>query len=129
MVGKLEKNEQGWLINHDGRYIDVDTSDYKYLNDMWIGDTVEFTVINVTDGTNEWDITDKDVAKIIFESNFFQNELHNNFVVSSDYGTPKSNLDLVYKDLIKDKDQDYCQWLKLILMDLTNKNYKISKKI
>jgi len=129
MEGKLEKTEQGWVINQDGYYIEVDNSDYKYLNDMWIGDVVEFTVITIADGTSEWDVTDKDVAKITFESNFFQNELHSNFVVSSDYRNQKSNLDIVYKDLIKDKDQDYCQWLKLILIDLTNKNYKISKKI
>jgi hypothetical protein len=129
MEGKLEKTEQGWIINHDGHYIEVDTSDYKYLNDMWIGDTVEFTVTTIADGTSEWDVMDKDVAKITFEANFFQNELHNNFVVSSDYRNQKSNLDMVYKDLIEDKDAEYRYWLKLILRDLTDKNYKISKKL
>lgn len=128
MEGRLEKNEQGWVINHDGHYIEVDVTDYKYLNDMWIGDTVEFTVITIADGANEWDVMDKDVAKITFESNLFQNESHYNFVVSADYRNHKSNLNTIYKELTQDKDSEYCNWLRVILRDLTDNGYNIIKK-
>jgi hypothetical protein len=127
MEGKLEKTEQGWIINHDGHYIDVDTRDYKYLNDMWIGDTVEFTVINITDGTNEFDITDKDVAKITFESNFFQNELRNNFVVTSEYRNKNTDYNRIINELSEGMTPEFKKWLGLVIIKLRNKNYKIVK--
>ena len=98
MVGRLEKTEQEWLINYNGILTSVDERDYKYLNDMWDGDLVEFTIINVTDGTNEFNVRDKDIAKITFEANLFQNELHNNFVVSGDYRNERVD----YSQLIND---------------------------
>jgi hypothetical protein len=128
MVGILEKNEQAWLINHDGRYIDVDTSDYKYLNDMWIGDAVEFTVITIADGTSEWDIMDKDVAKITFEANLFQNELHNNFIVSADYRNERNDYDVIFKDLSEDLTEPYKSNLQYFMILLKEKGYKIVKK-
>lgn len=128
MEGKLEKTTEGWLINHDGILTSVDKSDYKYLNDMWDGDLVEFTIINVTDGTNEFDVRDNDVAKITFESNFFQSELHNNFVVSGDYRN-NNNIDYnhIVKDLSEDLDAEFKKWIKLVIIRLRNKNYKIVK--
>jgi hypothetical protein len=128
MIGILEKNEQAWLINHDGRYIDVDTSDYKYLNDMWIGDAVEFTVITIADGTSEWDIMDKDVAKITFEANLFQNELHNNFIVSADYRNERNDYDVIFKDLSEDLTEPYKSNLQYFMILLKEKGYKIVKK-
>ena len=127
MEGKLEKTKQGWIINHDGHYIDVDTRDYKYLNDMWIGDTVEFTVITIADGTSEWDVMDKDVAKITFEANFFQNELHNNFVVSSDCRNKNIDYNYIINELSEDMNPEFKNWLKLIIIKLKDKNYKIVK--
>jgi hypothetical protein len=127
MVGKLEKTEQGWLINHDGILTSIDENDYKYLNDMWDGDLVEFTIINVTDGTNEFDVRDNDVAKITFESNLFQNELHNNFVVSGDYRNERVDYTQLINDLSEGKDAEFKKYLQLIIIKLKDKGYKIVK--
>jgi hypothetical protein len=129
MVGKLEKTEQSWLINHNGMLINVDESDYKYLNDMWIGDIVEFTVINTTNGTNEFNVTDKDVAKITFESNLFQDAQHNNFVVSGDYRNERLNYNKIIEDISEDKSDDFKTTARLIINELRNKDYKIIKNI
>ena len=127
MVGKLIKAEQGWLINHDGILIDVDTNDYKYLNDFWDGDRVEFTITTIAVGTSEFDVMDKDVAKITFEANLFQNELHNNFVVSHDYRNQRVNYDTIIDDLSEGMGSEFEEWLKVIIVRLKNKNYKIVK--
>jgi hypothetical protein len=129
MVGKLEITEQGWLINHNGMLINVDESDYKYLNDMWVGDIVEFTVINTTDGTNEFNVTDKDVAKITFESNLFQDVQHNNFVVSGDYRNERVNYNQIIEEISEGKSNDFKTYVKLIISELRNKDYKIVKNI
>lgn len=129
MVGKLEKTEQGWLINHNSMLINVDESDYKYLNDMWIGDIVEFTVINTTEGTNEFNVTDKDVAKITFESNLFQDVQHNNFVVSGDYRNERINYNKIIEDISEDKSDDFKTTARLIISELRNNGYKIIKNI
>ena len=129
MVGRLEKTEQEWLINHDGILTSVDESDYKYLNDMWDGDLVEFTIINVTDGTNEFNVRDKDIAKITFEANLFQNELHNNFVVSGDYRNERVDYTELINDLSEDKDEEFKKFLQLIIIKLKDKGYKIVKNI
>ena len=129
MVGKLEKTEQGWLINYDDMLTSVDESDYKYLNDMWDGELVEFTIINVTYGTNEFDVRDNDVAKITFESNLFQNELHNNFVVSGDYRNERVDYTQLINDLSEGKDAEFKKYLQLIIIKLKDKGYKIVKNI
>ena len=129
MVGRLEKTEQEWLINYNGILTSVDESDYKYLNDMWDGDLVEFTIINVTDGTNEFNVRDKDIAKITFEANLFQNELHNNFVVSSDYRNERVDYTELINDLSEDKDEEFKKYLQLIIIKLKDKGYKIVKNI
>lgn len=127
MVGKLEKTEQGWLINHNGILTSVDENDYKYLNDMWDGDLVEFTIITIADGVDEWDVRDKDVAKITFESNLFQNELHNNFVVSGDYRNERVDYSQLINDLSEGKDAEFKKYLQLIIIKLKDKGYKIVK--
>lgn len=127
MVGKLQKTEQGWLIHYNDMLISVDENDYKYLNDMWDGDLVEFTIINVTDGTNEFDVRDNDVAKITFESNLFQNELHNNFVVSGDYRNERVDYSQLINDLSEGKDAEFKKYLQLIIIKLKDKGYKIVK--
>lgn len=127
MVGKLEKTEQGWLINHAGILTSVDENDYKYLNDMWDGDLVEFTIITIADGVDEWDVRDKDVAKITFESNLFQNELHNNFVVSGDYRNERVDYSQLINDLSEGKDAEFKKYLQLIIIKLKDKGYKIVK--
>ena len=127
MVGRLEKTEQEWLINYNGILTSVDESDYKYLNDMWDGDLVEFTIINVTDGTNEFNVRDKDIAKITFEANLFQNELHNNFVVSGDYRNERVDYTQLINDLSEGKDVEFKKYLQLIITKLKNKGYKIVK--
>lgn len=127
MVGKLQKTEQGWLIHYNDMLISVDENDYKYLNDMWDGDLVEFTIINVTDGTNEFDVRDNDVAKITFESNLFQNELHNNFVVSGDYRNERVDYTELINDLSEGKDAEFKKYLQLIIIKLKDKGYKIVK--
>lgn len=127
MIGKLEKTEQAWLINHNGMLINVDESDYKYLNDMWIGDIVEFTVITIADFTSELDVMDKDVAKITFEANLFQNELHNNFVVSGDYRNEKNNYNHIIDDISENMSDDFKQNVRLVINELRNKGYKIVK--
>ena len=127
MVGRLEKTEQEWLINYNGILTSVDESDYKYLNDMWDGDLVEFTIINVTDGTNEFNVRDKDIAKITFEANLFQNELHNNFVVSGDYRNERVDYTELINDLSEDKDEEFKKFLQLIIIKLKDKGYKIVK--
>jgi len=129
MVGKLEKTEQGWLINYDDMLTSVDESDYKYLNDMWDGELVEFTIINVTYGTNEFDVRDNDVAKITFESNLFQNELHNNFVVSGDYRNERVDYTQIVNDLSEGVDAEFKKYLQLIIIKLKDKGYKIVKNI
>ena len=129
MVGRLEKTEQEWLINYNGILTSVDESDYKYLNDMWDGDLVEFTIINVTDGTNEFNVRDKDIAKITFEANLFQNELHNNFVVSGDYRNERVDYTELINDLSEDKDEEFKKFLQLIIIKLKDKGYKIVKNI
>ena len=129
MVGKLEKTEQGWLINHAGILTSVDENDYKYLNDMWDGDLVEFTIITIADGVDEWDVRDKDVAKITFESNLFQNELHNNFVVSGDYRNERVDYSQLINDLSEGKDAEFKKYLQLIIIKLKDKGYKIVKNI
>ena len=129
MVGKLEKTEQGWLINHNGMLINVDESDYKYLNDMWVDDIVEFTIINTTEGSNEFDVTNKDVAKITFESNLFQDAQHNNFVVSGDYRNERVNYNQIIEDISEGKSNDFKTYVKLIISELRNKDYKIVKNI
>jgi hypothetical protein len=127
MVGRLEKTEQEWLINHDGILTSVDESDYKYLNDMWDGDLVEFTIITIADGVDEWSVMDKDVAKITFESNLFQNELHNNFIVSSDYINEGVDHTQLINDLSEGKDAEFKKYLQLIIIKLKDKGYKIVK--
>ena len=127
MVGRLEKTEQEWLINYNGILTSVDESDYKYLNDMWDGDLVEFTIINVTDGTNEFNVRDKDIAKITFESNLFQNELHNNFVVSGDYRNERVDYSQLINDLSEGKDAEFKKYLQLIIIKIKDKGYKIVK--
>ena len=127
MVGKLQKTEQGWLIHHNDMLISIDENDYKYLNDMWDGDLVEFTIINVTDGTNEFDVRDNDVAKITFESNLFQNELHNNFVVSGDYRNERVDYSQLINDLSEGKDAEFKNYLQLIIIKIKDKGYKIVK--
>ena len=127
MVGRLEKTEQKWLINHDGILTSVDESDYKYLNDMWDGDLVEFTIITIADGVDEWSVMDKDVAKITFESNLFQNELHNNFIVSSDYINEGVDHTQLINDLSEGKDAEFKKYLQLIIIKLKDKGYKIVK--
>ena len=127
MVGKLQKTEQGWLIHHNDMLISVDENDYKYLNDMWDGDLVEFTIITIADGVDEWDVMDKDVAKITFESNLFQNELHNNFVVSGDYRNERVDYTQLINDLSEGKDVEFKKYLQLIITKLKNKGYKIVK--
>lgn len=127
MVGRLEKTEQEWLINYNGILTSVDERDYKYLNDMWDGDLVEFTIINVTDGTNEFNVRDKDIAKITFEANLFQNELHNNFVVSGDYRNERVDYTELINDLSEDKNEEFKMYLQLIIIKLKDKGYKIVK--
>ena len=127
MVGKLEKTEQGWLINYGDTLTSVDERDYKYLNDMWDGDLVEFTIITIADGVDEWDVRDKDVAKITFESNLFQNELHNNFVVSGDYRNERVDYTKLINDLSEGKDAEFKKYLQLIIIKLKDKGYKIVK--
>jgi len=127
MVGRLEKTEQEWLINYNGILTSVDESDYKYLNDMWDGDLVEFTIINVTDGTNEFNVRDKDIAKITFEANLFQNELHNNFVVSGDYRNERVDYSQLINDLSEGKDAEFKKYLQLIIIKIKDKGYKIVK--
>lgn len=127
MVGKLEKTEQGWLINYDGVLTSVDENDYKYLNDMWDGDLVEFTIITIADGLDEWDVRDKDVAKITFEANLFQNELHNNFVVSGDYRNERVDYTELINDVSEGKDAEFKKYLQLIIIKLKDKGYKIVK--
>ena len=127
MVGKLQKTEQGWLIHHNDMLISIDENDYKYLNDMWDGDLVEFTIITIADGVDEWDVMDKDVAKITFESNLFQNELHNNFVVSGDYRNERVDYSQLINDLSEGKDAEFKNYLQLIIIKLKDKGYKIVK--
>ena len=129
MVGRLEKTEQEWLINYNGILTSVDERDYKYLNDMWDGDLVEFTIINVTDGTNEFNVMDKDIAKITFEANLFQNELHNNFVVSGDYRNERVDYSQLINDVSEGKDVEFKKYLQLIIIKLKDKGYKIVKNI
>lgn len=129
MVGRLEKTEQEWLINYNGILTSVDERDYKYLNDMWDGDLVEFTIINVTDGTNEFNVRDKDIAKITFEANLFQNELHNNFVVSGDYRNERVDYSQLINDVSEGKDVEFKKYLQLIIIKLKDKGYKIVKNI
>lgn len=132
MVGRLEKTEQGWLINHNGILTDVDTNDYKYLNDLWDGDMVEFTITTIADGTSEFDVMDKDVAKITFEANLFQNELHNNFVVSGDYRNDNTNYNTNYNRIVNEisegKSDNFKTTARLIINELRNNGYKIVKK-
>ena len=129
MVGRLEKTEQEWLINYNGILTSVDERDYKYLNDMWDGDLVEFTIINVTDGTNEFNVRDKDIAKITFEANLLQNELHNNFVVSGDYRNERVDYSQLINDVSEGKDVEFKKYLQLIIIKLKDKGYKIVKNI
>lgn len=128
MVGRLEKTEYGWLINHNGILTDVDTNDYKYLNDMWDGDVVEFTITTIADGTSEFDVMDKDVAKITFEANLFQNELHNNFVVSGDYRNDNTNYNRIVNEISEGKSDNFKTTARLIISELRNNGYKIVKK-
>lgn len=128
MVGRLEKNEQGWLINYNDILTEVDKSDYKYLNDMWNGDLVEFTIITIADGNDEWGVIDKDVAKITFEANLFQDELHNNFVVSSEYRNEKVTEHNMMIDLTEGMSSEFKNYLEVILSKLKEKGYKIVKK-
>lgn len=128
MVGRLEKNEQGWLINYNDILTEVDKSDYKYLNDMWNGELVEFTIITIADGNDEWGVIDKDVAKITFEANLFQDELHNNFVVSSEYRNEKVTEHNMMIDLTEGMSSEFKNYLEVILSKLKEKGYKIVKK-
>ena len=128
MVGRLEKNEQSWLINYNDILTEVDKSDYKYLNDMWNGDLVEFTIITIADGNDEWGVIDKDVAKITFEANLFQDELHNNFVVSSEYRNEKVTEHNMMIDLTEGMSSEFKNYLEVILSKLKEKGYKIVKK-
>lgn len=128
MVGRLEKNEQGWLINYNDILTEVDKSDYKYLNDMWNGDLVEFTIITIADGNDEWGVIDKDVAKITFEANLFQDELHNNFVTSSEYRNEKVTEHNMMIDLTEGMSSEFKNYLEVILSKLKEKGYKIVKK-
>jgi hypothetical protein len=128
MVGRLEKNEQGWLINYNDMLTEVDKSEYKYLNDMWNGELVEFTIITIADGNDEWGVIDKDVAKITFEANLFQDELHNNFVVSSEYRNEKVTEHNMMIDLTEGMSSEFKNYLEVILSKLKEKGYKIVKK-
>lgn len=127
MIGKLIKTENNWLISHNNTLTKVYDGDIKYLYDMLDGRHVEFSIITVAEGTSEFDVTDVDVAKLTFEDNFFQNELHNNFIVSDDYRNKHINYNAIIDDLSEGMDSEFEEWLKVIIVRLKNKNYKIVK--
>lgn len=75
MIGKIIKNDEKYFIEYkkdlfDGIFFYPEYSTEtieitNFSNDFSINDMVEFEVITIADGITEFDVMDKDVAKII----------------------------------------------------------------